>query len=157
MAVQDDIEREKQRISERLARLDAQREKLVQQLAELESAERVLSRFGSDQGRRRGRGGTARAATTAETPKRTRRRTRGRARAAAARQGPSVSDAVLNAVRAHPAGISASDLLKQLSSEGRTVRPNHLGIALQRHKRGGRLEQRGQLWYPPQQSEGTAA
>jgi hypothetical protein len=30
-----------------------------------------------------------------------------------------------------------------------TVRPNHLGIALQRHRRGGRLENRDQRWYLP--------
>ena len=40
------MEQEKQRISERLARLDAEREKLSGQLEELEIAERVLARFG---------------------------------------------------------------------------------------------------------------
>jgi hypothetical protein len=30
-----------------------------------------------------------------------------------------------------------------------TVRPNHLGIALQRHRRDGRLENRDQRWYLP--------
>jgi hypothetical protein len=30
-----------------------------------------------------------------------------------------------------------------------TVRPNHLGIALQRHRRAGRLENRDQRWYLP--------
>jgi hypothetical protein len=40
------MEQEKQRISERLARLDAEREKLSGQLDELEIAERVLARFG---------------------------------------------------------------------------------------------------------------
>lgn len=155
MAVLEDIEKEKQRLSERLARLDAQREKLAQQFADLESAERVLSRFSTEGGQRRGR--PARAAAAAKTPKRAPRRARGRARTAPAGQGPSVSDAVLTAVRAHPEGISASDVMKQLTSEGLAVRPNQLGIALQRHKRGGRLEQRDGLWYPPQQSEGTAA
>jgi len=41
---------EKQRISERLARLDAEREKLGTQLNELEIAERVLARFGGKAG-----------------------------------------------------------------------------------------------------------
>ena len=36
---------EKQRISERLERLDAEREKLIAQRNELEMAERVLARF----------------------------------------------------------------------------------------------------------------
>ena len=39
-------EQEKQRISQRLARLDAEREKLSGELDELEIAERVLARFG---------------------------------------------------------------------------------------------------------------
>jgi hypothetical protein len=30
-----------------------------------------------------------------------------------------------------------------------TVRANHLGIVLQRHRRSGRLENRNQRWYPP--------
>jgi len=40
------MEQEKQRISQRLARLDAEREKLSGALDELEIAERVLARFG---------------------------------------------------------------------------------------------------------------
>ena len=46
MATLDEIGQEKQRISERLARLDAERTKLADQLNELEIAERVLTRFG---------------------------------------------------------------------------------------------------------------
>jgi hypothetical protein len=30
---------------------------------------------------------------------------------------------------------------------GMTVRPNHLGMALQRHRRAGRLEDRDHRWY----------
>jgi hypothetical protein len=46
MASMDEIGQEKQRISERLARLDAERTKLGDKLNELEIAERVLLRFG---------------------------------------------------------------------------------------------------------------
>ncbi len=46
MALMDEIGQEKQRISERLARLDAERTRLGDQLNELEIAERVLTRFG---------------------------------------------------------------------------------------------------------------
>jgi len=42
MAVADDIATERQRLTERLARIDAERQKLADQLAELEAAERVL-------------------------------------------------------------------------------------------------------------------
>ena len=41
---------EKKRISERIERLDAEREKLSAQLNELEIAERVLKRFGGKAG-----------------------------------------------------------------------------------------------------------
>ena len=46
MASIDEIGQEKQRISERLVRLDAERTRLGDQLNELEIAERVLIRFG---------------------------------------------------------------------------------------------------------------
>ena len=41
MSTLDEISKEKQRISEALARVDAQREKLSGQLSELEATERV--------------------------------------------------------------------------------------------------------------------
>ncbi|HWO86718.1 MAG TPA: hypothetical protein VNN75_09565 [Stellaceae bacterium] len=41
----DEISKEKQRVSEALARVDAQREKLAGQLGELEATERVLARY----------------------------------------------------------------------------------------------------------------
>ena len=49
MATLDEIGQERQRLGDRLARLDADRAKLAQQLEELEIAERVLSRFGMPQ------------------------------------------------------------------------------------------------------------
>ena len=56
------MEQEKQRISQRLARLDAEREKLSGELDELEIAERVLARFGgkavTTEKRRRARPGS---------------------------------------------------------------------------------------------------
>ena len=59
MASMDEIGQEKQRISERLARLDAERIRLGDQLKELEIADRVLTRFSGKAdttgGRRRGR------------------------------------------------------------------------------------------------------
>src|SRR6185437_14692438 len=45
MATLDEIAKEKQRIGEALARVDAQREKLAGQLSELEATERVLARY----------------------------------------------------------------------------------------------------------------
>ena len=46
MTTLDEIGQEKQRISERLARLNVERTRLGEQLNELETAERVLTRFG---------------------------------------------------------------------------------------------------------------
>jgi hypothetical protein len=155
MATVDEIGQEKQRISERLARLDAERTKLGDQLNELEIAERVLTRFGGkvDTTERRRRGRPAR---TAPAPA-----AGGQRKARGGQQAPSVSlsDATLQAVQAHGEGATATDVLTYLSREfGMTVRPNHLGIALQRHRRAGRLENRDQRWYLPHtaQSEPSA-
>jgi hypothetical protein len=45
MATSDKITKEKQRLGEALARVDAQREKLTEQLGELEATERALARY----------------------------------------------------------------------------------------------------------------
>jgi hypothetical protein len=55
MAPLDEITQEKQRVSEALTRVDAQRDKLTGQLSELEAAERVLTRYGKGRPRSRGR------------------------------------------------------------------------------------------------------
>jgi HEAT repeat protein len=60
----------------------------------------------------------------------------------------SLIDAVLRAVQKHPEGATAKDVLSYLAREfGMTIRPNHLGISLQRHRRAGRLENRDQKWW----------
>jgi hypothetical protein len=59
-------------------------------------------------------------------------------------------NAVVKAVEARPQGTLASENLAYMSQEfGLKVRPNHLGMALQRHRRAGRLELRDQRWYLP--------
>lgn len=147
MATMDEIGQEKQRVAERLARIDAERAKLADQLNELEIAERVLTRFGEGQPtERRRRGRPARGAPTAPTQRRAR----------AGQQAPSVSlsDGTLRAVQAHAEGATANEILNYLSREfGMTVRPNHLGIALQRHRRAGRLENRDQRWFLPHSAQ----
>ena len=45
MSTLAEITKEKQRVGEALARVDAQREKLTSELSELEATERVLTRF----------------------------------------------------------------------------------------------------------------
>jgi hypothetical protein len=135
---------EKQRISDRLERLDAEREKLSAQLNELEIAERVLARFGG-KAVTTGKRGRARPAKNAPAAGAKRR-----ARGSQQMPGVSLSDATLKAVQAHDEGATASEVLNYLSRQfGMTVRPNHLGMALQRHRRAGQLENRDQRWYLP--------
>jgi hypothetical protein len=148
MATVEEIGQEKQRIAERLARLDAERTKLAEQLNELEIAERVLSRFGKGAPTvvrgRRGRPPLTAAPAASER----------RAHGAQPAPGLSLSDATLKAVEAHGAGATAAEVLTYLSREfGMAVRPNHLGIALQRHRRAGRLESRDSRWYLPQSAQ----
>jgi len=148
MATVDEIGQEKQRIAERLARLDAERTKLADQLNELEIAERVLTRFGgkAQPAERRRRGRPAAAAPTPGGPR--------RARGGQPAPAVSLSDATLKAVQAHGEGATASEVMNFLTREfGMTVRPNHLGIALQRHRRAGRLENRDQRWYMPHSAQ----
>jgi hypothetical protein len=133
---------EKQRISERLERLDAEREKLSAQLNELEMAERVLARF---EGKAVTTGKRARARPAKTPPVAGEKR---RARGKQQTPGVSLSDATLKAVQAHDEGATASEVLNYLSREfGMTIRPNHLGMALQRHRRAGRLDNRNQRWH----------
>jgi hypothetical protein len=143
MATLDEISQEKQKLSERLARIDADRAKVAQQLEELEIAERVLSRFEpAPSTDRRRRGQPARPAAP-ERP----------ARAARPENGPSLSEAALQAVARLGGGVTAAEVMSYLTRDlGMSVRPNHLGIALQRHRRAGRLESRDSRWYMPQQS-----
>ena len=145
MPILDEIGQEKQRISQRLMRLDAERTMLSDQLNELEIAERVLRRRfeGKAAAPERLRGG--RAARPASTPGE-KRRARG------SQKAPIVPlrDAALKAVQAHANGASANELLNYLSREfGLTVPPNHLGSTLHGHRRAGRLEYRDQRWYVP--------
>jgi hypothetical protein len=133
---------EKQRISEKLERLDTEREQLNAQLNELEIAERVLSRFGK---KAVGTGKQRRVRLEKTGPAAGRKR---RARSTQPIPGVSLSDATLKAVQSHGQGATAGEVLNYLTRNlGMAVRPNHLGMALQRHRRAGRLDNRNQLWY----------
>src|SRR5207244_11552023 len=110
MATIDEIGQEKQKLSDRLTRLDAERAKVADQLNELEVAERVLTRFGgktvATERRRRGRPARTAPAPVAQ---------RSRSRPAQAAPSVSLSDATLRAVQAHTAGATATDVLGYLS------------------------------------------
>jgi hypothetical protein len=142
MAILDQIAQQRQRISERLTRVDAERTKLNGQLDELEVTERALKRFGGN-------------GVAAVKPKKVRVAKAAKAASTKAKadntqqaKSSSLGDATLKAVKAHAKGASTDQLREYLSRKfGLTVRPNHLGSALQRHRRAGRLETRNQRWY----------
>ena len=140
---------------------------MTEQLAELDAAERVLSRIGrtkAAQSRRRSRAqsaevtGTTAArgrrgrrareteATAPAVPARRRGAGRGSRRARGKPEMP-LGDATLRAIEALGNEISAEQVREYLGREfGMQVRPNHLGMALQRHRRAGRLQQHDGRW-----------
>jgi antitoxin HicB len=134
----DAFERAKLNAQRILARIDAERVELSARFRQLEAAER--SRFQT-------------LAATASALGKVRAADLGAAQplneASGAAQTVSLSDATLRAVQAHGEGATPKEVLDYLAREfGMTVRPNHLGIALQRHRRAGRLEEnRDHRWF----------
>jgi hypothetical protein len=159
MSTLDDIAGERQRLTERLARVDAEREKLAEQLAELDAAERVLSRLTPAKATsRRGRRARTTEATKAASPP-VRRRGGGRVgRKAAEKTAVPLRDATLQAVEALGNEVSAEQVREYLGKQlGMQVRANHLGMALQRHRRAGRLSEHDARWSMAQAGEGATA
>jgi hypothetical protein len=142
MSTLDEITKEKQRVSEALARIDAQREKLISQLSELEATERVLARYGADsRARKTASAQASTAATKAAAPARSGRRqrtttakpTRGK------RTAPTLNDRVL--------ALAIGKTQQEIATACKGARPNHVGAAIARHKRAGRIEERdGKLY-----------
>jgi hypothetical protein len=142
MATLDEITKEKERLGEALLRVDAQREKLAHQLTELEAAERVLARYSKDT-----QSAKAASARTPTTAKKTAAPARGRGRRPAAtakpadgrRSSSNLSDRVL--------ALATGKTQQEITAACKGGRPNHVGAALSRHKRAGRIEERdGKLY-----------
>jgi hypothetical protein len=137
MATLDEITKEKQRVSEALTRADAQHQKLAHQLGELEAAERVLERYGK--GTQAVKTGSAKTPSPAKKAG-VRVRRRGRRATVAAkpaggqRGSSSLSDRVL--------ALANGKTQQQITAACKSARPNHVGAALSRHKRAGRIEER---------------
>ena len=137
----DQISAEKTKVSERLARLDTERATVTARLTDLETAERVLTRVSKTPPSRRP---TSAAAAEAKAP--TASRARGRPpRAATSKSAgrqpsaPSLGDRVL----ALATGRTRQELYLACPND----RPNHVGIAVQRHLRAGRIQERdGKLY-----------
>jgi hypothetical protein len=141
MSTSEEITKEKQRVGEALARIDAQREKLTGQLQELEAAERVLARYSKGAETRRAVSAKAPAgATKPATPARADGRSRtAAARGAGKRSSSSLSDQVL--------ALATGRTQQEITVACKGARPNHIGAAIARHKRAGRIEERdGKLY-----------
>ena len=147
MSTFDEITKEKQRLGEALARVDAQREKLTSQLNELEATERVLARYST--------GTQARKMSSAKMPTTGVKtaapaRLRGRRRSATAKsaggsgRSPNLNDQVL--------ALATGKTQQEITAACKGVRPNHVGAAIARHKRAGRVEERDGKLYATQPS-----
>ena len=144
MSTLDEITKEKQRIGEALARVDAQRDKLTSQLSELETTERVLARY--SKGPRTTKSASTRA-TRADVPARGRgRRRTTTAGPASERTSPSLGDQIL--------ALATGKTQKEIAAACKGARPNHVGAAIARHKRAGHIEERDGKLYATQ-SAGT--
>jgi hypothetical protein len=142
MSTLDEITKEKQRVSEALARVGAQREKLAGQLVELEATERVLARYSKGSGARKT--ASARTPMTA-TNAAAQARVGGGPRstttkpAGGKRSSPSLTDQVL--------ALATGKTQQEIAAACKGARPNHVGAAISRHKRAGRIEERdGKLY-----------
>jgi hypothetical protein len=141
MSTLDDITKEKQRVSEALARVDAQRERLTSQLSELEATERVLARYSKGTARRTASAKTRTTATQAAAPtrQRGRRRTTTAKPTVGARTSPSLGDQIL--------ALATGKTQQEIAAACTGVRANHVGIAIARHRRAGRIQERdGKLY-----------
>ena len=142
MSKLDEITKEKQRVGEALTRIDAQREKLISELSELEATERVLARYS--------KGAPAKRTITAKTPTTATRAAdpappRGHpstptAKTAGGKGGsPSLGDQVL--------ALATGKTQQEITAACKGARPNHVGSVISLHKRAGRIEERdGKLY-----------
>ena len=139
----DQISAERTKVSERLARLETERATVATRLTDLETAERVVTRVGKTPATRKP---TSAAAAGAKAP--TARRARGRPPGAAASKSPgrereSSAPSLGERVLALATGRTRQELYMACPND----RPNHVGIAVQRHLRAGRIQERdGKLY-----------
>jgi hypothetical protein len=141
MSTLDEITKEKQRIGEALVRVDAEREKLTGQLGELEAAERVLARYSKGTpARKTASAKTPTTATKAAAAPRPRRpRTKTGEPAGGKRTSSNLGDQVL--------ALANGKTQQEIAAACKGARPNHVGAAIARYKRAGRIQERdGKLY-----------
>jgi hypothetical protein len=146
MSTLDEITKEKHRVGEALARIDAQREQLSSQLSELEATERVLARYSTGTRARRTAPAKSTTTTTAAAPVRSGRRGRTAKAAGGKRASVSLGDRVL--------ALATGKTQQEIAAACKGARPNHVGVVIARHKRAGRVEERDGKLYA-RQSPGT--
>src|ERR1700736_949385 len=137
----DQISAEKSKISERLARLDADRAKIATQLIDLETAERVLARVSKTPPARRSTSAAAPEAKPSTAPPGPGRPSKAATIKSTRREpsAPSLGERVL--------ALAAGKTRQELYVACPTDRPNHVGMAVQRHIRAGRIQERdGKLY-----------
>ena len=146
MSTLDEITKEKQRVSEALARVNAQRETLTGQLSELEATERVLARYSKGT---RAKKTTSATAPTPATKAAAPARPRGRPSTATAKpaggkrsSSPTLGEQVL--------ALATGKTQQEITAACKGARPNHVGVVISRHKRAGRIEQRDGKLYATQ-------
>jgi hypothetical protein len=142
MSILDEITKEKQQVTEALARVEAQREKLASQLVELEATERVLARYSKgSRVRKTVSARTPMTATNAAAPAQADGRPRSRTTkpTGGQRSSPSLSDQVL--------ALATGKTQQEIAAACKGARPNHVGAAISRHKRAGRVEERNGKLY----------
>src|SRR5580692_1666651 len=146
MSTLDEITKEKQRVSEALAHIDVQREKLTGQLGELEATERVLARFSKGQkAKKTVSARTPTTATKAAAPARQRGRTTPAKPAGGKSASPTLGEQVL--------ALADGKTQQEITAACRGARPNHVGGVIARHKRAGRLELRDGKLYATQSAK----
>ncbi len=149
MSILNEITKEKQRVSEALARVDAQREKLTGQLGELDATERVLARYSKGRhSKESASAATPTAATKAAVPARQhgRRRTTTAKPAGGRRTAATLGEQVL--------ALANGKTQQEIAAACKGARPNHVGGVIARHRRAGRIELRDGKLYATQ-STGT--
>ena len=137
----DQISTEKTKLSERLARLDTERATVTARLTDLETAERVLTRVGKTPPARRPTSAAAAEAKATAASRGRGRPPRGAASKSAGRKpsAPSLGERVLSLAT----GRTRQELYLACPND----RPNHVGTAVQRHLRAGRIQERdGKLY-----------
>jgi hypothetical protein len=139
----DEIAKEKQRVGEALALIDAQREQLASQLSELETTERVVARYRKGTRAKEGAVVTPPATkVTASEPYGRERRTAAARSAGGRHTSLSLGDRVL--------ALATGKTQQEITRACDGARPNHVGAVIARHKRAGRIEERDGKLYPTQ-------